>query len=137
MGQTFGAFEEYYVRTLLSSSSLSTISWIGSVQSALVVVLGAFTGPLFDAGYVRSLIILGCALMVVGIATLSAATAYWQVFLAQALCIGLGAGLVYAPSLALVYVPSLALVSTRSPDPASRPWAIGCVNAGGSVGGIV
>lgn len=128
MVQTFGAFEEYYVRTLLSSSSPSAISWIGSVQSTLVVVLGVVTGPLFDAGHVRELLVLGAALTVLGIATLSAATAYWQVFLAQGLCAGLGGG--------LVYVPSLALVSTRFPDAAARPWAIGCVNAGGSVGGV-
>ncbi|KAI1173355.1 MFS general substrate transporter [Nemania sp. FL0916] len=126
--QTFGAFEELYVRTLLSSTSPSAISWIGSVQVFFVIFLGAFTGPLFDAGYLRPLLGIGCLLMVVGLATLSLATTYWQVFLAQALAVGIGSG--------LVYVPSLALVSTLFPD-STRPWAIGCVNSGGSVGGII
>ncbi|KAI8631514.1 major facilitator superfamily domain-containing protein [Xylariaceae sp. FL1651] len=126
--QTFGAFEEFYVRSLLSSTSPSAISWIGSVQSFLVIVLGAFTGPLFDAGYLRPLLALGCFLIVLGMATLSLATTYWQIFLAQGLCVGLGSG--------LVYVPSLALVSTLFPVK-SRPWAIGCVNSGGSIGGII
>ncbi|KAI0439483.1 major facilitator superfamily domain-containing protein [Xylaria telfairii] len=126
--QTFGAFEELYVRTLLSSTSPSAISWIGSVQVFFVIFLGAFTGPLFDAGYLRPLLGAGCFLIVLGMATLSLATTYWQVFLAQALAVGIGSG--------LVYVPSLALVSTLFPE-SSRPWAIGCVNSGGSVGGII
>ncbi|KAI8948749.1 major facilitator superfamily domain-containing protein [Xylaria longipes] len=126
--QTFGAFEELYVRTLLSSTSPSAISWIGSVQVFFVIFLGAFTGPLFDAGYLRPLLGVGCFLIVLGMATLSLATTYWQVFLAQALAVGIGSG--------LVYVPSLALVSTLFPE-SSRPWAIGCVNSGGSVGGII
>jgi MFS family permease len=126
--QTFGAFQEIYLTTLLPSTSSSAISWIGSVQCFLVIVLGVLTGPLFDAGYVRPLLLLGCTLIVLGMATLSLATAYWHVFLAQGLCVGLGSG--------LVYVPSLALVSTLFP-PSTRPWAIGCANSGGSVGGII
>ncbi|KAJ8120306.1 hypothetical protein ONZ43_g2953 [Nemania bipapillata] len=126
--QTFGAFEELYVRTLLSTTSPSAISWIGSVQVFFVIFLGAFTGPLFDAGYLRPLLAVGCFLIVLGMATLSLATTYYQVFLAQAVAVGIGSG--------LVYVPSLALVSTLFPE-STRPWAIGCVNSGGSVGGII
>ena len=114
--------------SLLPKSSSSAISWIGSVQTFLVVVMGVITGPLFDAGHLRPLLVLGCTLIVLGLAMLSLATAYWHVFLAQALCVGLGSG--------LLYVPSLALVATMFP-PSTRPWAIGCVNAGGSVGGII
>ena len=114
--------------TLLPGVSSSAISWIGSVQVFLVIVLGALTGPLFDAGYLRPLLSLGCTLIVVGMATLSLATAYWHVFLSQALCVGLGAG--------LIYVPSLAFVATLFP-PSTRPWAIGCANSGGSAGGLI
>ncbi|EZF31707.1 hypothetical protein H109_06000 [Trichophyton interdigitale MR816] len=126
--QTFGAFNQYYVSSLLSTSSPSSISWIGSFQVFLVIVLGVFTGPLFDAGYLRQMLTLGSTLVVLGMSTLSLATAYWQVFLAQGLCVGLGSG--------LLYVPALAFVSTLFPD-SVRPWAIGCVNAGGGMGGII
>lgn len=126
--QVFGIFQEIYLTTLLPSTSSSAISWIGSVQCFLVIVLGALTGPLFDAGYLRPLLLLGCFLIVLGMATLSLATAYWHVFLSQGLCVGLGAG--------LIYVPSLALVITLFP-PSTRPWAIGCANSGGSIGGII
>lgn len=98
------------------------------MQVFLVVVLGALTGPLFDAGYLRPLLLLGCTLIVFGMAMLSLATAYWEVFLAQALCVGLGAG--------LIYVPSLAFVSTLF-DERHRPWAIGVANSGGSAGGLI
>ena len=98
------------------------------MQCFLVIVLGALTGPLFDAGYLRPLLVLGCTLIVLGMATLSLATAYWHVFLSQGLCVGIGAG--------LIYVPSLALVTTLFP-PSTRPWAIGCANSGGSIGGII
>lgn len=98
------------------------------MQCFLVNVLGALTGPHFDAGYLRPLLLLGCTLIVLGVATLSLATAYWHVFLSQGLCVGLGGG--------LVYVTSLALVSTLFP-PSTRPWAIGCASSGGSIGGII
>lgn len=126
--QAFGAFNQYYVSTMLSDKSASSISWVGSAQVFLVVFPGVFTGPLFDSGHLRPLLLTGCALVVLGLGLLSIATAYWHVFLAQGLCIGLGSG--------LLYVPTLALVSTQFGD-SVRPWAIGCVNGGGSVGGIM
>jgi MFS family permease len=44
----------------------------------------------------------GNFLVVFGLFMLSLCTKYWQVFLAQAVCIGIGAGLLYIPSLALI-----------------------------------
>lgn len=44
----------------------------------------------------------GNFLIVLGIMMLSLCKTYWQVFLAQGLCMGFGAGLLYIPSLALV-----------------------------------
>ena len=44
----------------------------------------------------------GNFLVVLGIMMLSLATKYWQVLLSQGVCMGLGAGLLYIPSLALV-----------------------------------
>jgi MFS family permease len=66
----------------------------------------------------------GNFLVVLGIMMLSLATKYWHVFLAQGVCMGLGAGLLYIPSLALVGI----WFSTR------RSLALGIVTSGIAVG---
>jgi MFS family permease len=45
---------------------------------------------------------LGNFLVVLGLFMLSLSTKYYQVFLSQAVCVGLGAGFLYIPSLALI-----------------------------------
>lgn len=62
------------------------------------------SGPLFDYGYYRTMLFVGNFLVVLGIMMLSLCTTYYQVFLAQGICMGLGAGLLYIPSIALVSV---------------------------------
>ncbi|CBX94458.1 hypothetical protein IAQ61_009696 [Plenodomus lingam] len=101
---TYGAFQSYYRTTLLRTSTPSAISWIGTTQAWLLIVIGTASGPLFDLGYFRSMLLVGNFLVVVGIMMLSLSTTYWQVFLSQGLCMGAGAGLLYIPSLALVGV---------------------------------
>jgi MFS family permease len=48
------------------------------------------------------MLFIGNFLVIFGLFMLSLSTKYYQVFLAQAVCIGLGAGLLYIPSLALI-----------------------------------
>jgi MFS family permease len=72
------------------------------VQAWLLIVIGVLSGPLFDMGYFRSMLLVGNTLVVLGVMMLSLCDKYWQVFLAQGVCMGLGAGLLYIPSLALV-----------------------------------
>jgi len=50
------------------------------------------------------MLLVGNFLVVLGIMMLSLSTQYWQVFLSQGVCMGLGAGLLYIPSLAMVGV---------------------------------
>ena len=99
---TFGAFQTYYEHTFLSDVSPSAISWIGTVQSWLLILVGVLSGPLFDLGWFRPMLIGGNFMVIFGIFMLSLARTYWQVFLAQGVCMGLGAGLLYVPSLALI-----------------------------------
>ncbi|ORX98314.1 major facilitator superfamily domain-containing protein [Clohesyomyces aquaticus] len=123
----YGAFQTYYKHELLSDSNASAISWIGTVQAWLLISVGVLTGPLFDLGYFRSMLYLGNFLVVFGIMMLSLCKEYWQVFLAQGLCMGLGAGLLYIPSLALV-----GIWFERK-----RALAMGVVMSGIAVGGII
>ncbi|KAH6878173.1 major facilitator superfamily domain-containing protein [Alternaria rosae] len=124
---TYGAFQTYYRTTLLTSSTPSAISWIGTVQAWLLIVIGVLSGPLFDLGYFRSMLLVGNFLVVLGIMMLSLSTQYWQVFLSQGVCMGLGAGLLYIPSLAMVGV----WFSKK------RALAMGIVMSGIAVGGVI
>lgn len=98
----FGVYQTYYETNFLSSSSSSDISWIGSVQAFLLIFIGPLTGPLYDAGYFRVLVLVGSFLIVFGQMMLSLCHSFWQVFLAQAICVGIGAGCLFVPSVAIL-----------------------------------
>lgn len=97
---SFGIFQPQYAKML--SMEPSAIAWIGSVQICLVFLVGTFAGRAFDAGYYKVALIIGNLLQLVGIITTSFAHEYWQVFLAQGICQGLGCGIVFAPTVANV-----------------------------------
>lgn len=99
---TFGAYQTYYETQVLFSASSSTISWVGSVQSSLLLVLGLVTGPLYDRGYFHILLAAGGFMIVFGHMMLSISHEYYQVLLAQGFCTGIGAGLIYIPGLAIL-----------------------------------
>ena len=124
---SFGVYQSYYENELLSTSSPSQISWIGSIQGSLLLVIGVSTGPLFDRGYLNSLLLIGSFVTVLGIMMTSICTKYWQVVLAQGICLGLGTG--------CLFVPSIAVVSTYFRT--KRAIATGIAVGGSSIGGIV
>lgn len=96
----FGFFQRYYVDDLGIPSEKA--SWVGSVQTFLVFLIGAFSGRALDAGYFKAVLILGCFLQVFGAAMVSLATQFWQIFLAQGICSGIGHGLVFSPVISLL-----------------------------------
>lgn len=98
----YGSYQNYYENNILSSKSSTEISWIGTVQSVLVMLVGVASGPIFDRGYITSLLVVGSFLIIFGFMVLSLATQYYQILLAQGFCVGLGSGLIYTPGLALV-----------------------------------
>ncbi len=60
------------------------------------------TGPIFDRGYIRELLIIGSVITVLGVMMLSLAHEYYQVLLAQGVCVGIGSAILYVPSISLV-----------------------------------
>ncbi|PLB51570.1 monocarboxylate permease-like protein [Aspergillus steynii IBT 23096] len=123
----FGAFQTFYELDLLSAKSPSDISWIGSTQAFLMFILSAFVGPVVDAGFLRSLLILGSLLAILGMFMTSLCSQYWQVFLAQALTMGLGFG--------CLYVPAPAVVSQYFHR--NTALAMGVSSAGSAIGGVI
>lgn len=88
------------------------------------MLVGALTGPIYDAGYFRALLSVGSFAVVFGFMMLSLATTYWQVILAQGICVGLGAG--------CLFVPSVAILSTYFSTKIAT--AMGLAAAGSSLG---
>ena len=64
--------------------------------------VGVIIGPLYDAGYCRALLVAGTLLVSTGFMLTSLCTEYWQVLLAQGICIGLGTCCLSIPSIAIL-----------------------------------
>lgn len=122
---SFGLFQSYYTTSL--NASPSAISWIGSVQIFFIYFIGTFSGRALDAGYFRPVVTIGSILQVLGVFTTSVSSKYWQLFLAQGICKGLGDGLVFCPTISLIAT----YFTTK------RSAAIGIAASGGATGGIV
>jgi MFS family permease len=124
---SFGVYQTYYESGLLFQRSSSDISWIGSLQAFLLLIIGVITGPLYDAGYFRPLVFTGSFLVVFGMMMTSLCTEYWQVILAQGLCVGIGSG--------CLFIPSVAIVSTYFST--KKSLATGIAASGSSIAGII
>lgn len=122
---SFGVFQAYYVTAL--NRPPSDISWVGSIQVFLLFFIGTFTGRLTDAGYFRHIFLFGSILQVIGIFMTSLSTQYWQLFLAQGVCTGIGNG--------CLFCPSLSIISTYFSK--KRSLAIGICAAGSATGGLI
>ena len=104
--------------------SSSQISWVGTFQGFLLVLVGVITGPIYDRGYITPLVATGALLVVFGLMMTSLCTQYYQAILAQGLVAGMGTG--------CRFVPSVAIVSSYFTT--KRAAAVGITAAGGSLG---
>jgi len=123
---SFGLFQSYYVDNMKIGTP-SAVAWIGAIQVWILFNMGTFSGRATDAGFFKLTFTLGAAIAVFGMFMLSLCTKYWQVFLAQGVCMGIGFG--------LVFVPSIALVSTYFLK--NRSIAFGISVTGAATGGLV
>lgn len=124
---TFPVFQADFETGELFEASSSNISWIGSIQCFLLQLTGIIAGPLFDRGYLRSLLCTGSTTVVLGLMMLSLCTEYWQTLLSQAFCLGIGAG--------LLFVPTVSLIPTWFSSRVGL--AIGIASSGSSLGGVI
>ena len=122
---SFGVFQTYYVQTI--GRSPSDVSWIGSLQVFLLFFIGTFSGRATDAGYFRHIFVVGSTFLLLGMFTTSVCTEYWQLMLAQGVCVGIGSGLLFCPTLAII--PTY--FSKR------RAIAVGFAASGTTTGGMI
>lgn len=123
---SFGTFQTYY-RSLLPDRSPSEISFIGTLPIFLMFFCGSFTGRMTDAGFFRPVFTAGSIFQIVGILCTSFCTKYWQLILAQGICIGIGNGFVFCPSLTVASTYFLK----------KRAIAIGIGACGAVTGGVI
>ncbi|PLB52237.1 putative monocarboxylate permease [Aspergillus steynii IBT 23096] len=121
----YGIFQQYYTQTLGQSGS--SVSWIGSAQVFFLFIVGVVAGRLTDGGHFRVIFTSGVFLQLLGLFMTSLATRYWSIFLAQAVCLGIGNGFTFCPALAVLsqYFKK------------KRAFTVGLAAAGGAVGGLV
>ncbi|KAK7012405.1 major facilitator superfamily domain-containing protein [Favolaschia claudopus] len=125
----FGVYQDYYTRDFLVNKTAADISWVGSFQLATQYALGVIVGRAFDAGYFHHMMFIGSTFYVLCIFLLSLTQAgqFYQVFLAQA--VGMG---VFP---ALIFLPSFAIVSHHFRR--RRVIAMGIVTSGAAWGGVI
>ncbi|OAX38725.1 MFS general substrate transporter [Rhizopogon vinicolor AM-OR11-026] len=121
----WGVFQAYYEEHLLSDLSPSTISWIGSVQYALVYIPALATGRLFDLGYFKIPCFATSCVLVACTFVIAECTQYWQFFLVQGLVTGVSCGIIISPALVVV---------SHWFSPKRRGFALGVAAVGSSAG---
>ncbi|WRT69334.1 uncharacterized protein IL334_006318 [Kwoniella shivajii] len=123
----FGVFQSYYVLVKYPLQNSSSVAWIGSLQMFLLFMMGAIAGPMFDKGYFYYLVIIGACLHIISFFMISLCSQFWQTFLAQGVCAGIGMGLIFIPALGV----------TSQYFRRKRGLATGIVVTGSSAGGVV
>ncbi|ODV61205.1 MFS general substrate transporter, partial [Ascoidea rubescens DSM 1968] len=103
MINAYGVFQTYYATTLFPTHSSLVLSLIGSVQTTLVYMIAPFSVPLTFALSARVSCALGGSLMIISFFLLPRCTQYYQVFLCQGVCYGLGGGIMFPPTLQSPY----------------------------------
>ncbi|KAJ6529667.1 MFS general substrate transporter [Mycena capillaripes] len=126
---SYGVYQDFYTRDYLTHSSSSAISWIGSINAFIVISGGLISGRLYDRGYFYHLMWGGSLLQCFSLFMLSLCKReqFYQIFLAQGLGMGIGAG--------TVYISSVAVVSHYFQK--RRALAMTIVAAGSSLGAVV
>ncbi|RDW63988.1 hypothetical protein BP5796_10490 [Coleophoma crateriformis] len=122
-----GIFETYYLETLLSQYSSSTVAWIPSCEVCMMFIGGPIFGFIFDSYGPRYLLLGGTFFHVFGLMMTSLSTQYYQLILAQGICSAIGAS--------AVFYPAMSCVSTWFFK--NRAAAFGVMASGSSLGGVI
>ncbi|KAH7029281.1 major facilitator superfamily domain-containing protein [Microdochium trichocladiopsis] len=122
-----GVFVQHYSSGPLAGYSLSTITWITSLQVFMMTGSGAVMGRLYDNFGPRYLIIPGTIVYVFALMMTSLGSQYYQFILAQSILSSLGSSAVF----------NATLNSTMTWFFQKRAMAVGIVASGSSAGGVV
>lgn len=122
-----GVYQDYYQSTLLRDYSPSDISWIPSIQLFALSASAPFVGRIFDGHGPNVLVAVGTFLHIFGQMMQSLSTKYYQLLLSQAVCSGIGMGMMFHSSTA----------SVATWFRLRRGLALGLASSGSGVGGVI
>ncbi|KAJ2584098.1 hypothetical protein GGH95_000608, partial [Coemansia sp. RSA 1836] len=124
---SYGSYQTYYYLHQFPHEATSTLSWIGTLQFAIMNLFGIPAGILCERFDSRLVTFLGGLIM--GLALVAASfcdSAVWKLMLTQGLVFAVGASLVFIPA---VSIPAQWFTKRRA-------LAVGIVVAGSGVGGL-
>ncbi|KAH6663027.1 MFS monocarboxylate transporter-like protein [Halenospora varia] len=122
----FGVFQTYYAETLLSNSSPSQISWIGSFN-VFTLFFGTFPVGYLNVKYGHKILLpVGSVIFLFAFFMTSLCKEFYQFFLAQAFLLGIGIAIILTPAISM---PSQHFIKNRG-------LALGICVAGSSLGGV-
>ncbi|QOU20042.1 hypothetical protein BRETT_004690 [Brettanomyces bruxellensis] len=128
MMDSIGVIEAYVQIHQLSTTAVSSISWIFSIFMFISMFLGIITGPLYDLFGSQQLLVIGAGFTFVGIFCTGECTEVYQFVLSFGICLGLGTG--------FMMTPAVSAVSSWF-GKGHRAFFLGIVQSGGSVGGVI
>ncbi|EFE31836.1 uncharacterized protein ARB_01436 [Trichophyton benhamiae CBS 112371] len=118
-----GAFQASYSQTVLPTTSQSALSWIGSVQAFFILFVGIFSSKAVGSSHFRHVTGTGLIIQLLGLVMTSISTKYYQFFLSEGVCVGIGSGLLFAPGITI----ATSYFSTK------RPLAIAVATSGAAI----
>lgn len=102
LSNAWGTFQTYFQDTLFPDAPDAAIALIGSLQAALIEGTGLFVGLFIDRLGLKPVMLAGAVMQLGGLLAASFCHEIWQLYLALAVMIGIGAGTLY---IAAVSVP--------------------------------
>ncbi|KAI0892954.1 major facilitator superfamily domain-containing protein [Annulohypoxylon nitens] len=122
-----GVFQDYYQAHQLSSYSPSSVAWISATESFMLFFIGVISGKFADNYGPRWPLLFGSVLHIFGLMMISISKEYYQIFLAQCICSGIGTS--------FLFYPTVAAAGTWFKK--HRALAFGIMVSGSSLGGVV
>lgn len=122
-----GAFQASYSQTILPTTSQSALSWIGSIQLFFIFFVGIFSSKAVGSSHFHHATVAGLILQLLGLVMTSISTKYYQFFLSEGVCVGIGSGLLFAPGITI----AASYFSTK------RPLAIAVATSGATIGVLI
>ncbi|KAJ2079917.1 hypothetical protein H4R24_003446 [Coemansia sp. RSA 988] len=98
---SYGVFSTYYLNVRFPNTSASTLSWIGTLITTLMLGCTILTGVLADKRGYRLTAYIGTVLCTIAYILASFCEEVWQLILTQGVLFGIGASFLFAPSISI------------------------------------